>query len=187
MSEEIWKPVVGHEGLYEVSNLGRIRALERMRRGVSAKSGKEFFRRIPGKLLAPAPHTAGYLGLSLTAAGGKPVSHLIHRIVAEAFLPNPRELPYVNHLDANKHNNAVSNLEWCTATENYHHAVKLGLVPDVRGSRKGSAKLHEDEVFVIKKMIQLGFSNEELAAIFKVSTAPISYIRTNKAWTHVPW
>jgi hypothetical protein len=61
------------------------------------------------------------------------------------------------------------------------------LFPDVRGSRKGTAKLQEDEVFVIKKMIQLGFSNEELAAIFKVSTAPISYIRNNQAWTHVPW
>ena len=187
MTEEIWKPVVGHEGLYEVSNLGRVRALERMRRGVSSHSGKEFFRRIPGKVLSPAPHSAGYLGLSLTKAGGKPVSHLIHRLVAEAFLPNPKELRCVNHIDANKKNNHVTNLEWCTFTENYRHAAALGLFPDVRGSRKGSAKLQEDEVFVIKKMIQLGFSNKELAAIFKVSTAPISYIRNNQAWTHVPW
>lgn len=186
MTEEIWKPVVGHEGLYIVSNLGRIKALERFRRGVS-KNGNEFLRRMPERILAPAPHTAGYLGLSLTKAGDKAVSCLIHRIVAEAFIPNPRDLPYVNHIDANKHNNAVANLEWCTATENYRHAKSLGLVPDARGSQKGSAKLHEDQVFVIKKMIQLGFSNEELAAIFKVSTAPISYIRNNQAWTHVPW
>ena len=81
----------------------------------------------------------------------------------------------------------ANNLEWCTPTENILHAINSGLIPKLMGSDKGTSKLNEDTVFVIKKMILLGFTNKKLAEIFNVSTAPISYIRNNQAWTHVPW
>lgn len=187
MQEEVWKPAPGFEKFYAVSNHGRIKALARFRRGVS-KAGREFQRDMPEAILKLANHSAGYLCIGLTKdAGVKARSVLVHRLVAEAFLDNPKNLPWVNHKDGNKHNNLASNLEWCTPSYNIMHALGSGFMTVLRGSERGTAKLNEEKVHVIKKMMLLGFSNQELAEIFKVSTAPISYIRNNQAWTHVPW
>ena len=185
--QEEWKPAPNFEAFYEVSNLGRVKAKARTRRGVS-KAGNEFVRRMPEALLKAVDHNAGYLSLGLTReAGVKARGVLIHRLVAEAFIPNPENLPWVNHKDGDKHNNDVANLEWCTPRENTMHAMGAGFMTVLRGSERGTAKLNEDKVFVIKKMMLLGFTNKRLAEIFEVSTAPISYIRNNQAWTHVPW
>lgn len=185
--QEIWKPIPGFESFYSASSHGRVKALARERRGVS-KSGTEFVRRMKEAILCPAPHTAGYLSIGLTSeSGAKSRSLLIHRLVAVAFLPNPLGLPWINHKDGVKTNNHVENLEWCTPTQNIMHAIGAGFMPVLRGSQRGTAKLNEDKVHVIKKMMLLGFSNDKLAEIFAVSTAPISYIRNNQAWTHVPW
>lgn len=183
--QEEWKSATGYDGFYEVSNLGRIRSHRRYTRCVS-KAGREFQKLQGGGLMKLVEHNGGYLSVVFSAEGVRK-SFLAHRVVAEAFIPNPNNLPWINHKDANKRNNAVDNLEWCTAQENYQHAAMLGLLPPKFGSEKGTAKLNEEVVFVIKKMIKLGFTNKRLAEIFEVSTAPISYIRNNQAWTHVPW
>lgn len=185
--QEIWKPIPGAEAFYEISNFGRIKGLPRQRRGVS-KAGREFLRNIPEFILKPAMLNSGYFSARLTTESGEKASgQLVHRIVASAFVPNPKNLPWVNHKDGVKTNNHAENLEWCTPSENMIHAVGAGLIPILVGSQRGTAKLNEDKVHVIKKMMLLGFSNEKLAEIFEVSTAPISYIRNNQAWTHVPW
>lgn len=114
---EIWKPVVGYEGLYEVSNTGKVRSLERIttvgRRGI----GKEL-----KQYLLPC----GYLDVSLSNSG-KIKHKRVHRLVADAFCENPDGKGEVNHKDGNKQNNSACNLEWCTNSENMIHAYQQGL------------------------------------------------------------
>ena len=110
--EEIWKCIAGYENLYQVSNLGNVKSL------VRKHSVKEKFL----KILTKEYHTVSL------SVNNKNTTYRVHRLVAHAFLPNPENKPIVNHLDGNKHNNNVNNLEWCTHQENCIHAVKTGLV-----------------------------------------------------------
>lgn len=102
--EEIWKDIEGYEGLYQVSNTGKVRSLN------YGRTGKV-------KELVPTPTRNGYLQVTLCENGEKKPFR-VHRLVAQAFLPNPDNLPVINHLDEVKHNNHVSNLEWTTQKEN---------------------------------------------------------------------
>ena len=104
---EQWRPVVGFEGLYEISNLGRVKSLNYKR------TGKE-------KILKPNKHRKGYLRVEL-CRDGKVKHFLIHRLVAIAFLPNPMGFTEINHKDENKSNNAISNIEWCSAKYNTNY------------------------------------------------------------------
>ena len=103
--KEIWKDIEGYEGLYQVSNMGRVRSL---------KWGKV-------KFLKPTANKYGYLRLYLRKDNSLKKALLIHRLVAQAFLPNPDNLPMVNHKDENPSNNIVSNLEWCDAKYNANY------------------------------------------------------------------
>ncbi|MEY4714754.1 NUMOD4 domain-containing protein [Lacticaseibacillus paracasei] len=107
-STEVWKDIEGFEGLYQVSNMGRVRSLDR-------KDAQGH--RIKGTVLAGSLNGKGYLRVGLCRDGDVEYKS-IHRLAAKAFLDNPDNLPQVNHKDENKTNNAVSNLEWCTALYN---------------------------------------------------------------------
>ena len=109
MKEE-WKPIKGYEGLYEVSNMGRVKSL---------RYGKARILRTPDNL-------RGYKSVILSKQATRKIKR-VHRLVAEAFIPNPMNLPVVNHLDGDKYNNCATNLEWCTYQENSIHAIKTGL------------------------------------------------------------
>lgn len=111
LENEIWKDVVGYEGLYQVSNLGRVKSLPRI-----VKNGK-IYRRVNERIMANLRAHNGYIKAYLKRFG-KGVNKSIHRMVAEAFIPNPLNLPQVNHIDEDKTNNRVENLEWCTAKHN---------------------------------------------------------------------
>lgn len=112
--EEVWRPVVGYEGLYEVSNLGRIRSLDRY-------VGKRLFK---SQTLKPKTDRYGYLVVDLRSHS-KHKSKTIHRLVAEAFLPNPGNLPQVNHKNEDKTDNRVENLEWCSCEYNINYGTSL--------------------------------------------------------------
>ena len=112
---EVWKSCVGLEGLYEVSNFGNVRSVERM---VPHYCGG--LKKSPSKLLKPGKGKNGYLTLSLCVDGEKS-NHAVHRLVALAFIANPNHKVQVNHKDGNKHNNNVENLEWVTVSENAKH------------------------------------------------------------------
>ncbi|GAA0907695.1 hypothetical protein GCM10009552_15970 [Rothia nasimurium] len=96
----------------------------------------------------------------------------MHRLVAAAFCSNPFSYDEVNHRDADKWNNASENLEWCSRAQNQVHAAALGLFASC-GSQKGAAKLDEGSVSAIKRLIEAGKTNVEIARMYGVSTAPI--------------
>ena len=126
---ETWKPVKGYEGHYEVSSFGRVKSLARMRK--SARGG---FAPLRERIMKLKTSKAGYFVVHLMDHG-KMTWPSVHRLVAEAFIPNSENKPTVNHIDANKKNNNVCNLEWATQSEQMVHAVDNNLL-EVRGSPK---------------------------------------------------
>lgn len=115
---ELWRDVVGYEGYYQVSNLGRVRSVDRWV-DVTEK-GTTYRRFYPGRILAQGKHRGGYVFANLSV-NQKRKERTIHRMVAEAFLSNPNNCGFVNHKDGDKKNNCVENLEWCTEQENMRH------------------------------------------------------------------
>lgn len=114
---EIWKPIKGYEGNYEISSSGRIKSLRRTKH--SAKRGYYILQE---KILKPVSNGRGYLGVMLTK-NGKQKHYYIHRLVADAFLDNPNNYPQINHKNENKSDNSVENLEWCTAMYNNNYGT----------------------------------------------------------------
>lgn len=112
--EEIWKDIKGFEGLYQVSNLGRVKSLKK------------------DIIMKPSKHREGYLYYILRKQGRK--TFKAHRLVAITFIPNPESKPEVNHKDGNKKNNSADNLEWLTRSENAIHAKENNLIP--RGNKQ---------------------------------------------------
>ena len=119
MIEEIWKPIEGYEGLYEVSNTGQVRSLDRY-----IKTCYEAYKLQKGKILNPGKNTNGYLQVVLHC-NGKCKTINVHKLVAQAFIPNTDNLPMINHKDEDKTNNNVDNLEWCTSKYNINYGSRL--------------------------------------------------------------
>ena len=115
--KEEWRPVKGFEGLYEVSNLGRIKSLS-----YTKNNGRMYRpRNYKEKIIKTYVDAFGYVYVMLAKKGEKQKHGKIHRLVAEAFITNENNLPMVNHKDENKQNNSVNNLEWCTAQYNLNY------------------------------------------------------------------
>ena len=138
--KEIWKSIPSFEGLYEVSNLGRVRSLGK--NVAKNNHGTMCIAYYPTKILSQR-YGYGYLCVSLNTQKNQK-GYFVHRLVAQAFIPNPENKPEVNHKNGIKDDNRVENLEWVTAQENTIHAHKTGLC-DYKGVSKPVAQCDEYE------------------------------------------
>lgn len=119
--EEIWKDIKGYEGWYQVSNLGRVRSLDRYVNGNGISCDFQFMK---GKILKGIPDKLGYIRVNLRRNASYNI-RLVHQLVAEAFIDNPDNLPYINHKDEHPENNVVDNLEWCTPKYNVNYGTSI--------------------------------------------------------------
>ena len=164
---EEWRPVVGYENYYEISSLGRLR---------SKKTGR--YLKIHTKT-----RKDGYYYNNLHKHGTKK-PFLIHRLVAQAFLPNPENKYYVNHIDGNKLNNAASNLEWVTAKENEDHAYRIG-IKNQTGEKNPTAKLTESDVIRIRQLAEEGVHYKEIAKMYNIHTSYANGLILRRTWKHI--
>lgn len=120
--KEVWKDILGYEGLYQVSNQGRVRSLDHI---VKTKRNKDML--IKGKVKTISIGKGGYCVVSLQHKDSKKLFQ-VHRLVAQSFISNIQNKPEVNHIDGDKTNNCIDNLEWVTSSENIQHAIDNGLI-----------------------------------------------------------
>lgn len=123
-SNEVWKDIEGYEK-YQISNYGRIRIKSHCQTYIRSDTGKECVRQYGYKIMKLSESTSGYYQIDL-CIDNTVSTRLVHRLVAQAFIPNPDKLPWVNHKDLNKKNNYYTNLEWTTEKENVNHAIETG-------------------------------------------------------------
>ena len=180
---EIYKWIEGYENLYKVSNYGNVKTY-------NWKNAKR------EAILKPATTKDGYLQVALQK-DKKLRSFKVHRLVAQAFLMNPENKPQVNHIDCNKANNKVSNLEWCTPKENTAHSIKMGTFSFQsseksinrfikRGELNGGALLTDDKIREIRsKFVPRKYTRKMLASEYGVKEATIKDVITRKSWKHI--
>lgn len=137
--------------------------------------------------LKPWIGTTGYPCVSLGVAKNKK-NYSIHRLVALAFIPNPGALDQINHKDGDKANFKLSNLEWCSRGQNMVHAWRTGLFRPQRHSGEDAhqAKLTDEKVVAILKMLKARVSKAEIARQMEVSESSIRFIANGTSWKHIP-
>jgi hypothetical protein len=169
---EEWRPVVGYEGWYEVSNLGRVRRV----RPESATWA--------GRILASSPDSWGYPKVQLHKEG-RPATRQVHCLVAAAFLgPRPEGME-VNHINGRKHDPSLKELEYTTPSGNTMHALAAGLRVPLRGEQNAKARLNDGQVLEIDQMLRRGVRHKDIAPLFGISTNTVKWIGNGETWSHV--
>lgn len=171
MCKEVWKKIKEFDGNYEVSNLGRIRSIDRI-------IGKKLFL---GKIIKQS-NNRGYKMVSLYK-NSKSHGRLVHRLVALAFIENPNNHPDVNHKDLNKENNQLDNLEWVSEKQNTQHAIINGAMDFIFGEKNFKSILTADQIKRIRSEYwQTLLSTTDLALKYKVSKPCMVSIINNNNW-----
>lgn len=182
--DEIWKPVVGWEGLYEVSNKGRVKSLSRhIVNDIKQKNGNIFHQEYDTKETIMKPHDNGhsYLNVGLHGNGRKEKHAYIHIMVAKAFIPNPNNLSQVNHKDFDKSNNTVENLEWVSSYDNKLHYRKSKRAKEDLAKRDANVANKTCQKIIANKdkiitLYQQGFSILEISKEVKLGRDFVSSI-----------
>lgn len=164
--KEIWKDITGYEEAYKISNYGNV------------------YSKHVNRILSPETNNNGYVYIRLWK-NNKRKTFVIHRLVGKYFLHNPNNFPELNHIDGNKLNNKVDNLEWCDRSFNIKHSYDNNLRELPKGEINGNSKLKEHEVIKILKLLNNGSSVKQLSKIYKVSWECINNIKLNKSWKHI--
>jgi hypothetical protein len=176
--QEIWKDVVGYEGIYMVSSFGRMKSKERI---VERKKMGNYFQK---EAIIEGSEYHGYKVTTIVKNKIKK-NKFIHVLIAEAFLgPKPEKME-VCHNDGDRKNNAIENLRYGTRSDNVRDSIKHGTYkrpPIVRGSKRSDAKINEE---IAKQIKESDESSYILAKKLNISRALISNVRRNKSWTHV--
>lgn len=162
---EVWKDLEGYVGLYQVSTLGRVRGLRRNK-----------------KILKPA--ISGNGSLTVVLCSYKRWTKSVHRLIAQTFIPNYENKPEVNHIDGDRTNNRVDNLEWVTRSENEKHAYRTGLKSQ-KGESNFRSKLKVTDIDKIRTFRRYGLPQYEIAKIFGVTPACVSSVCRRITWKHV--
>lgn len=164
MTEEIWKDIKDFEGRYQISSEGRVKSLARK---FIDKSGRE--QNIKERIMKLKNDKDGYKVISLRDCSGKPKYFRVHRLVCEAFIPNPENKPQVNHIDEDKSNNRVCNLEWCTYSENINHGTRNVRMAKTKYKQVGQYTLDGNLVKVWESIKEAeekgGFVRSEIRAV----------------------
>lgn len=148
---EIWKDIEGYEGMYKISNLSRVKS----------------YRRGSIKIMRQTVNASGYHIVEL-ARNNERRSFRVHRLLAQAFIPNPDKKPVINHINGKKGDNSLNNLEWVTISENIHHAYITGLNPS--GEFRSSTKTSDSQVLFMRNLYRSeNFLLRELSQLFGIS------------------
>ena len=177
--EEIWKIIPDYNDYYMVSNLGNVKSLDRMVINTSAGSKRLH----KGDVKKKRKSNSGYLYVGLQIHD-KNINHFVHRLVAQAFIPNPENKRYVNHINGIKTDNRVENLEWCTNSENVQHAYKTGLSVNY-GTNCHSAVLTNEKVLWIREQYLIGKSITEMGRHLGVCFDTVKKVVERKTWKHL--
>lgn len=179
---EQWKDIKGYEGYYQVSNTGKVRSLERI---IKAYIKSQEYVTLKGRELKISLTTRRYPYVALTI-DNKPKKYSVHRLMAEAFIPNPDNKPQVNHKDGNKLNfTDLNNLEWCTASENSQHAVNTGLLKCTVGDKNPKCKYTDEQIKEIFRLNQEGFSGVEISDKLLIPKTSVLRYLNNKVKSYV--
>lgn len=167
-----WVAIPGTNNMYFANRLGEIKSILFI-------GGKTRVR-----ILKPVLKEGRYLTINL---GSKNRNHYVHRIIAKTFLPNPLNLPAVNHKDFNRENNSVSNLEWVTNSQNSKHAYengRTGLPKIVSGEKNGNSKLKSKDIKKIRELEGV-IPTREIAKKFNITFSYVRNVQKRRKWTHI--
>ena len=181
-----WKPIKDYIG-YEVSSCGNVRSVDRIVNRKDGKTSKQKGRKLKGTI-----NRYGYIVVKLYS-DGVGTSYSVHRLVGLAFIDNKLNKPCINHIDGDKTNNNINNLEWCTYSENSIHAHKNGLASGMKGETNHNSKLTIEQVKTIRTLYNSNknntgsyhnkpYSQRKLSKMFGVHQALIHRIVNNKIW-----
>lgn len=172
MIKERWKDIHNYIGLYQVSNIGRIKRLKG-------------FRRKNDRILKPVKRSKYGHGCVYLSKDSNKKQCFIHRLVLETFVGPCPEGMECRHLDGNPKNNKLSNLKWGTKKENQEDSKKHGTRVDNSGSKQWKAKLDDNKIREILQLLEMNESCASIANKFSVSVRNIYYIKQNKIWKHI--
>ena len=176
---EIWKAIKGYEGIYEISEHGKVRSLNHL---IKYSDGRSRIQK--GRILKTSLSKKGYVRVSLSKQK-KRFHTSIHRLLALSFIDNPENKKQVNHINGIKHDNRIENLEWVSNSENQIHAIKKGLTRYNYNERHHNSKLTNKGVLRVRNLHRLGFTNKELAEDYNVSQTAMSNILRNITYKNI--
>lgn len=189
LPDELWKPVIGFEDFYEISNMGRLKSLARTESYPLKKSdpnSKMRTKKYEDKILRQKfkKDKKGELSYLVVPLKGK-IKKFAHVLVAQAFIPNPENKPFVNHLKGIKYDNRDFMLEWCTRIENERHSWRELNRQSAKGENSSNARLKTHQVLEIRQRYSEGEMPKSIGDSFGVNRSLISNIVARRTWKHI--